>query len=357
MSSSTVDTINFASTTVYIYGCIFIIIVGLLSNFINILLFSSKNYRTNPCSFYLMTTEMSNLINLLVYVLPTVVGLITGQNGTETYAWWCKLLNYFGNHLMALSIITLCLASMDRYHCTSRNARQRNRSSMKVTKISILVAVIASLLLAIPELLYRGIDSSYGIPMCIKISSIYNLYLTYFFNPVYIILPIILLSVIGILTYRNIKSARHVNPVNTIHNVNLVKAVFSVPRLVSATKNDGNAYFTLNESQKLTIVITNKQRIDRQFSTILIIQILYFSFTTIPLCIRLIYSTVTKNDVKGDMSQAIEGLFTAITYVISCAPFSSSFYIYYLLSSTYRQNVNKMLSKTSQMLFGPMNTM
>ena len=111
---------------------------------------------------------MSNAVNLLVYVLPTAVGLITGENGTEIY-----------HQLLALSIITLCLASIDRYYSTNPNALVRQRSSMKAAKISILIALFASLLLAIPELLYRGIDYTYGTPICTKISPVYNLYLTY----------------------------------------------------------------------------------------------------------------------------------------------------------------------------------
>jgi len=91
---------------------------------------------------YLMTSEMSNAVNLLVYVLPTAVGLITGENGTEIY-----------HQLLALSIITLCLASIDRYYSTNPNALVQQRSSMKAAKISILIALFASLLLAIPELL------------------------------------------------------------------------------------------------------------------------------------------------------------------------------------------------------------
>ena len=251
---------------------------------------------------------MSNAVNLLVYVLPTVVGLITGENGTEIY-----------HHLFALSTISLCLASIDRYYSTNPNALVRQRSSMKAAKISILIALFASLLLAIPELLYRGIDYTYGTPICTKISPVYNLYLTYFFNPVYVFLPIIVLLVFGILTYGNLKR---------VHRVNIV---FNIS----------------NENSRQKKIIIRRKRIDRQFSTILILQILYFSLTTIPICIKIIYSTATKNFIKSDISLAIEGLFSAIAYVVSCAPFSSSFYIYYLFSSSYRQNLKKIIFKLS----------
>lgn len=348
MSSYTINILNLVSINIYIYGSICIIVIGIFSNIINTVLFSSKNYRTHPCSLYFVTTEVSNLISLLIYALPITIDLITGHNGTETYAWWCKLTNYFGNILIALSIITLCLASIDRYHSTSRSVRRRERSSMKVAKISILTAVFVSFLLAIPELLYRNIDNSFGIPMCIA-SSAYYLYLTFFFNPVYILLPIILLSVFGFLTYRNIKNVQHFNSVAPINTINLATTTFTVSNIGNVLNNYDNINVIMHQRQKQNKKIaTNKQRMDRQFSIILIIHVLYYSVTTVPSGIQLIYSMVTKNYVKSDLTMAIEGLFAAIIYVMSCAPFSSTFYIYYLLSPAYRKNVKKIFCKQSE---------
>jgi hypothetical protein len=177
-------------------------------------------------------------------------------------------------------------------------------------------------------------------------SPIYYLYRTYFLGSIiYTVLPISLLTIFGILTYRNIKSVRHVNPLNTMATPNLViVATFNISRIVGEPNNDERFHVAVDQRQKQKTII-NKQRIDGQFSIILILQVLCFSIATVPECITFIYSTVTANYVKIDMSQAIEGLFTVITYVMCFLPFCSSFYIYYLSSAAYRRNVKKILLK------------
>ncbi|CAF1438269.1 unnamed protein product [Adineta steineri] len=93
-------------------------------------------------------------------MLPYVVDSFNGKNGTETYLWWCKLVNYSGDAGYTLLVLALCLGSIDRYHATSRNARLRQRSSMKVATISVTIITLISLLLAIPDLLYCANKSS-----------------------------------------------------------------------------------------------------------------------------------------------------------------------------------------------------
>jgi hypothetical protein len=348
MSSSAIDTLNFISIKVYIYGYCCVFILGVFSNSINILLFSTKTYRTNPCSLYFIITEMSNLINLLINLLPRIVGLITGKNGTETYLWWCKLMNYLGDANFTVSIMTLCLASIDRYHSTSRNVQRRQRSSMKIAKISISIAIVVSYLLTSPDTYYWVIDSSYGEPMCMILSFVYYYYTNFFLSPVVFTFgPLILLSIFGILTYRNIKSIQRVNPINRISTTNLATATFAVSRISGAANDDENVHVNLGQHQNQTKkkIANNRQRIDRQFSTILILQILWFGVTIIPACIYFIYARATAKFVKSDMTQAIEGLVASITFVIACMPFCANFYIYYLSSSAYRQNIKKMLCK------------
>ncbi|CAF1172945.1 unnamed protein product [Adineta steineri] len=109
-------------------------------------------------------------------MLPYVVDSFNGKNGTETYLWWCKLVNYSGDAGYTLLVLALCLGSIDRYHATSRNARLRQRSSMKVATISVTIITLISLLLAIPDLLYWYIDNSFGYPICIYDSTFYLIY-------------------------------------------------------------------------------------------------------------------------------------------------------------------------------------
>ncbi|CAF1333133.1 unnamed protein product [Adineta steineri] len=297
---------------------------------------------------------MGNCVGILLFMLPTVVGLIIGKNGTETYLWWCKLTYYCGDVGFALSILTLCLASIDRYHATSRNVLRRQRSSMKVAKISSLVVILTSLLLSIPDLLYYYIDNSFGEPMCINVSAIYYIYYSYFVSiTVYSMGPLILLIIFGILTYHNLKSIQHVTPHERMAVTNVGTAGHSISNFTGAPNNDNNNHVIIDQQNRQKKMNISKQRIDGQFSMMLILQILCFSIATLPVCIKFAYSTITMNYPKSDMSQAIEGLFTAITYVLSSTPFCISFYVYYVSSSTYRRNVKKILWKKRQAQISP----
>ncbi|CAF3693887.1 unnamed protein product [Adineta steineri] len=98
--------------------------------------------------------------------------------------------------------------------------------------------------------------------------------------------------------------------------MNVATSVLTVTKLYATQNNDNN-----------NVRISTDQR---QTQTIL-----SFAIATVPLCARLIYSTATANEMKSDMSQAIEGLFTAVTDVFA-----------------YRQNVKKILLKKRQTRIG-----
>ncbi|UJR19754.1 hypothetical protein I4U23_022887 [Adineta vaga] len=308
--SSTVDAINFASRQVYLYGYICIISTGLF------------------------TTEVSNLIQIVFVFVPSVVGFINGKNGTETYLWWCKLMNYLSDACYALSVITF------------RVAQQLLLSSMKVAKISISITFFICFLLTIPDAIYWEIDTSFDEPTCIALSNVYYKYLAYFLAPViYTIGPLIVLLVFGILTYGNIKGAR------------MATVAFTASNIDNVANNGGNVHVNIHSRQKQNKINNSIPRINGQFSTMLIIQILYFMFTTVPVCINYIYTTATNQYEKDDLSMAIQTLVSSIFWIISCTPFSSSFYIYYLLSSAYRQNVKLMLCKKRHIRIGSTNNM
>ncbi|CAF4533105.1 unnamed protein product [Rotaria sp. Silwood1] len=96
----------------------------------------------------------------------------------------------------------LCFATVDRYCSTSRDVRRRNWSSLKVAKISILIALMVSFSLPIPDFFYIGIKQEH----CGYISIGYDKYFTYFMAPVLLaIFPVSILSIFGFLTRRNLR--------------------------------------------------------------------------------------------------------------------------------------------------------
>jgi len=70
-----------------------------------------------------MFANAEAIISIVILSCHRQMLIFTGKNGTETYIWWCKLMNYFGDLFYAFSIITWCLASVDHYHFTIRIVR------------------------------------------------------------------------------------------------------------------------------------------------------------------------------------------------------------------------------------------
>ena len=308
------DTLNYVSTQIYIYGYCFIFLTGLFGNTLNIIVFLTK-LKENVCSFYLLIGEITDTVTLLIYLLPAIVGIVYGKNGTESNLAWCKLTNWVSDITNLMSTLMLCLASVDRYLCSSRQIQLRQWSSMKVAKISIVVTVICSLLLVIPDLLHWYIDPDSH--QC-TYNKIYLQYASYFLIPImFSFVPLITLSIFGYKTYRNL---RQIHP----------------------TQPDGG---TTNASNQQ---VRRQKRLDNQLSRMLIPQILLFLFQTTTFFAINIYITVTNGYQKSDARLAIENLFQAMIFVFYEAYTCSSFYIYYTQSKTFRTNVKKLLFRNRQ---------
>lgn len=348
MSSSTANAIRLVSNRVYGYGLIFVTFSTFLSCAINIPLFSSKNYRKNPYSLYILTYEINNCLEILLFVLPAAVRFLTRDSSIGGYVW-CKMTSYFGDIFYCMPILVLCLASIDRYYATSRTAQLRQRSTMKMAIISILIVICLSLLLPSANLFYYDVDYTFNVSICLMVSETYNIYYSYvFIFSTCTCLPTITLTVFGLLTYRNIKHLRRVRPAGTSVIAMISHTVDHVPGNIAVANNNNHSERTIVRSQNPQPVIGTRQRLDEQFSTILIAQISFFVVTSVPIAIKFIYSTVTANNVKSDTNLAMEGLFLAITTVMALIRASSTFSFYYLSSSSYRKNVNNMICKKRQ---------
>ncbi|CAF3644782.1 unnamed protein product [Rotaria sp. Silwood1] len=197
-----------------------------------------------------------------------------------------------------MSILMLCFATVDRYCSTSRDVRRRNWSSLKVTKISILIALIVSFSFPIPDFFYVGIKQGH----CGYISIGYDKYFTYFVAPVLLaIFPVSILSIFGFLTRRNLRKC-------------------------TAT------------AQK-----TAAQRINHELSRMLLMQIVWFLISTLTLFGVKLYSTIVLNRRQATETTAIESLIQSIAFLFYRSYQSGSFYVYVLTSATYRSGLKKIL--------------
>ena len=308
-----VDSLNYATQQIYIYGYCFIFLTGMIGNSINILMFTTSLSRS-PCSLYLLTTEVCDCLEILVWLVPYTVQVIAGVNGTESNLSWCKLMPYLAVAFTMMSIAILCLASIDRYHSTCRSVRQRQWSSMKVAKIAIPLAILGSLIISVPNLIYYYIDNQGSVPFCTETSDIYNNLVNYFVIPVlWCFGPFGILFTFGFLTHRNLKQAQ----------------------LTATATSDRSG----------TLQKTEMQRVDEQLSRMLILQIICFSISTSTWSAVQFYYVITFRWQKSEYAYAMENFITSIAAVIYLHYTSSSFYVYYFSSHNYRKRVKQMLGK------------
>jgi hypothetical protein len=308
---TSIDILNYATTQIYIYGYCFIFLTGMIGNSISILMFTT-GLKGNPCSLYLLTTEVCDCLEILVWIVPYTIQVIYGKNGTESFLPWCKLMPYLADVFTMMSIATLCLASIDRYHSTCRSVRKRQWSSMKVAKISILLTIFISLLLQMPDLIFYQIVDDDSINYCTPVADTYAYYMNYFEVPfLWTFVPFSILLIFGFFTRRNLRTTRTLATTN--NNV---------------------------QPQK-----TAKQRVDDQLTRMLVLQIICFFISTVTWSSMLFYYTITLYWEKSDWRQAMESCITSVAAVIYLLYTSSSFYVYYLSSVTYRQRVKRMWKK------------
>jgi uncharacterized membrane protein len=304
MSVSANNTLAYVTKQIWLYGSFSLLIPGLIGNSINILMFRTK-LKANPCSIYLLTGDIANTLILLSNLVPIIVDLLNGTNGSTIFPVLCKLWTYAPAVFTTISILMLCLASVDRYCSTSRDVRRRQWSAVRVARISILIAVTVSFLFPIPDLFYAVIHNG----RCYYISENYDKYVTYFMVPVLLtILPLCLLSIFGCLTRKNLKHC-----------------------LAKAHQ-------------------TEAQRLNYQLTYMLLMQIIWFIISTLTLTGVNLYDTIKANHRNHGRIGSVKGLIEPIAFMIYSSYQCGNFYVYYLISATYRNGVNKIFKKIYRQL-------
>jgi hypothetical protein len=283
----------------YIFGCI--------GNILNIYVFTkwshlrrtihghTMNNRTGNSSLYLLTTSIANLI-LIIY--PLLIRIyVDGYQYiiTETNSiYLCKLRYYVLETSLIISLICTCLATFDRYLITSRSVRLRQLSTSRQNTIRIIYSIIFfSGLHSIPiAMYYNRLDIS----DCVIMSIIYSNYYLYFvILCLYGIFPIIFLLIFGQLTYKQLN-------------------------ILKRTNRNGQ----LN--------------LDKQLSQMLLFQCTALVFSYIPYCIQNIYLSKFSNS-----STSFDLFFRIITIILFYINPVTSFYIYFISTPNFRQQIIKFI--------------
>lgn len=195
----------YAGQQLTIYFGSFLVVIGVIGNGINILIFSTvRNYRQTPCAFYFLIGSIFNSIFILVNLTTRVAAGGFGVDFTRTSLIWCKIRSF---SLMTVGLVTFtcsCLATIDQFFITSKYVSLRRLSNIKWTHRIVMIIIVFWCIHGIPALLFNNISSTTH--SCVITNADFAVYFAIYQIGLNCIIPISVMSIFGYLAYHNIHS-------------------------------------------------------------------------------------------------------------------------------------------------------
>lgn len=213
------------------YELPFILLIGILTNTMNLLIFSRRAMRQNICSWYFLCLSLIHLLILVTMCSQTALPPWTGYNIAGSIVAFCKIRQYLFDLLTSLSRHFICLISIDRWMITSTNVWLRRQSSPRIARWIIVISVMFWSLFNIHALVEFNIVSN------ICTASTASMY--FFFYSIYSIIitisPMMIMILFSILTLENLHRNRVV-PIASVNSIifnpmgNMISHVHSNPQ-------------------------------------------------------------------------------------------------------------------------------
>jgi hypothetical protein len=293
-----------------------LLVVGVIGNTLNCLVFLQKRLRSNPCSVFFAAASVANITVMVYYIIPTIYSAY--NTPTENYNFiYCKLRLYIRNALLNTSRSYLTLACVACYAQSSRNVRVRQLFRPKITlRVTLLAPVVWFIIpLHIPFL------TSIQNGKCAMWSGAAALYHSIYICFVAAILPTSLMIIFSLLAYKNLRQmARNVRPLN-------------IPG-----QNQGEGHGKNAEKRRL-------QQRDRQLSRMLFVQIVVYLLFTISYPINTLYNAAVLiiRVSKSTDRIAIENFFFFITSGFLTSFFSAASFFVFLTSNAFRKELRQII--------------
>jgi len=288
MNNITVSSLVEISKQLNLYGNIFLLIIGNLSNVMKIVFFFQRSLRLNSCSYYILAGTFADLLFLnnqpIIRVLRQL-NLVGPISSIE-----CSIRSYFQTLSFSLSFIFIILAAFDRYCLTSRDYTRRKWSNTHTAKHLIIITILFWIIFNIPQLFHHKLHNG----IC-TVRFGYR-FISIFLFVFLCFVPFILL-IFGILTILNIRSMHH--PIHSKLNF------------------------------QLTLLIL--------FETVLT------SISILPQTIFVAYFHLTHHIIRSNQKRSIEYFIDTILRLIAYSECSLGFIIYLICLSKLRRKFFKQL--------------
>jgi hypothetical protein len=307
---------SLASAQQYLFqvGGPILLTMGTIGGMLNLMVFTKSSLRKSPCAICFVAGNIIDLIYLFISLIPTFLQSGYGINLGEENIAYCRSFYYIGLILSSLGPSYLILASIDRTLITSRNARIRKRSTLRLATICIISLALFWMIFHIHALIYMEI-LQYGVNyfVCSFPPGAYTAFITYYSLFIIGITPPLLMVIFGLWTLKNIRQVRH-----AIH-----------PSSLSATGTTAVSR------------IYTPQPKDQQLIRILLMEIIVYIFARIPSTIFLIYQQITQYQTKSTEQTMIEQFIANITYFAGFIDSSISCYTNICVSKTFRLELKR----------------
>jgi hypothetical protein len=294
-----------------------LLIVGVIGNILNCLVFLQKRLRSNACSIFFAAASMANIIVMIYYIIPTIHSAYNTppENSNLIY---CKLRLYIRNALLVISRCYLTLACVACYAQSSRNVRIRQLCRPII--IYRVVAIVPVIWFIIP--LHIPLLTTIQNGKCLMWSSAAALYHSIYICFVAAILPTSLMIIFSLLAYRNLRQmTRNVRPV-------------SIPTVGK------------EEGQSQNVEKMRLQQRDRQLSKMLFVQIVVYMVFTITYPVQTLYNAAILiiGESKSLERTAIENFTLFITSGFLLNFYSAASFFVFLTSTAFRRELRQIFA-------------
>ena len=280
MSTSNTPYLIFISQQITIYAGLAIFIAGVIGNILNAIVFLSlKTFRQSPCAFFLTVMALVNTGQLITGFFIRI--MISGFNidWTIQSTFVCKLKCYIVSVCTSVSFTCMCLATIDQFLATCPRPSWQQWSNIKVARRMIGIFTIVWIIHNILYLIYfdRIESSTTGKYSCTISNEIFQQYFLKVYTLVYIgFLPIFICTLFGLL-----------------------------------------AYYNINHLSYRTVPVVRRE-LDKQLTTIVLMQALFVFIAAVPYLITVILGTdgnIVRNPVVAVRLQFASTITLCIYYV------------------------------------------
>jgi hypothetical protein len=300
---------NFISQQITKYAGILLYLLCLLGTVMNILTFMRQTYNSRPCSLYLLVASIFDLIHLNLGPLSNILQYGFHFDWTITSITFCKIKSYLTFVFAIMSATLTAMACIDRYILSSRKITRWKYCTRHIAVQTIQWTGLLWFILSIPipfcytrfghsshnEQLICS-NPSHGF-ICFLIQILYICIFNGFLHP-------LITMIFGLLTCTNINHLRR-------------RSLFKSMPI---------------------------EKINDQLTSMLVLQLIKSSFSSLPFAVFNCYLLFTRNMKKSSLYQAKENLVNQIFYLFFWSNYTS-FFVYIYASDIFRSQWIKSMNK------------